>query len=56
MGFNTFLCFASPQPPASLKYPMYKGCIEFSSFNDKVVSLYNFQKVEKVNTETPCKR
>ncbi|XP_041804417.1 laminin subunit alpha-3-like isoform X2 [Chelmon rostratus] len=43
-------------PPASLKYPMYKGCIEFSSFNDKVVSLYNFQKVEKVNTETPCKR
>ncbi|XP_045908367.1 laminin subunit alpha-3-like isoform X2 [Micropterus dolomieu] len=43
-------------PPASLKYPMYKGCIEFSSFNDKVVSLYNFQKAEKINLETPCKR
>lgn len=43
-------------PPPSLNYPMYKGCIEFSSFNDKVVSLYNFQKAEKINLETPCKR
>ncbi|GLD51077.1 laminin subunit alpha-3 isoform X4 [Lates japonicus] len=43
-------------PPNSMKYPNYKGCIEFSSFNDKVVSLYNFQKAEKVNLETPCKR
>lgn len=57
MGFiNTFLCFAFLQPPASLNYPKYKGCIEFSSFNDKVVSLYNFQKAEKINMETPCKR
>ncbi|XP_044075989.1 laminin subunit alpha-3-like isoform X2 [Siniperca chuatsi] len=43
-------------PPASLSHPKYKGCIEFSSFNDKVVSLYNFQKAEKINVETPCKR
>ncbi|XP_070830251.1 laminin subunit alpha-3-like [Chaetodon trifascialis] len=43
-------------PPPSLRYPMYKGCIEFSSFNDKVISLYNFQKAEKINIETPCKR
>uniref|UniRef100_A0A671YXW3 Laminin subunit alpha 3 n=1 Tax=Sparus aurata TaxID=8175 RepID=A0A671YXW3_SPAAU len=43
-------------PPDSLNYPMYKGCIEFSSFNDKVVSLYNFKKAEKINSETPCKR
>ncbi|XP_018532089.1 laminin subunit alpha-3 isoform X4 [Lates calcarifer] len=43
-------------PPNSMKYPNYKGCIEFSSFNDKVISLYNFQKAEKVNLETPCKR
>ncbi|XP_062285798.1 laminin subunit alpha-3-like isoform X1 [Scomber scombrus] len=43
-------------PPSSLNYPKYKGCIEFSSFNDKVVSLYNFQKAENVNKETPCKR
>ncbi len=57
MGFiNTFLCFAPPQPPRSLNYPKYKGCIEFSSFNDKVVSLYNFQKAENINSEAPCKR
>ncbi|XP_039999564.1 laminin subunit alpha-3-like isoform X2 [Xiphias gladius] len=43
-------------PPASLSYPNYKGCIEFSSFNDKVISLYNFQRAEKINLETPCKR
>lgn len=43
-------------PPASLNFPKYKGCIEFSSFNNKVVSLYNFQKAEKINLETPCKR
>uniref|UniRef100_A0A665UIN3 Laminin subunit alpha 3 n=1 Tax=Echeneis naucrates TaxID=173247 RepID=A0A665UIN3_ECHNA len=43
-------------PPASLNYPGYRGCIEFSSFNDKIVSLYNFQSAEKVNIESPCKR
>ncbi|XP_044224545.1 laminin subunit alpha-3-like isoform X2 [Thunnus albacares] len=43
-------------PPSPLNYPKYKGCIEFSSFNDKVVSLYNFQKAEKINLESPCKR
>ncbi|KAM7379372.1 hypothetical protein PAMP_004930 [Pampus punctatissimus] len=43
-------------PPNSLNYPNYKGCIEFSSFNDKVVSLYNFHKAEKINLETPCRR
>ncbi|XP_040910690.1 laminin subunit alpha-3-like isoform X2 [Toxotes jaculatrix] len=43
-------------PPASLDYPKYKGCIEFSSFNDKVISLYNFKQAEKINLETPCKR
>uniref|UniRef100_A0A671YSI5 Laminin subunit alpha 3 n=1 Tax=Sparus aurata TaxID=8175 RepID=A0A671YSI5_SPAAU len=36
-------------PPDSLNYPMYKGCIEFSSFNDKVVSLYNFKKANGLN-------
>ncbi|XP_073347774.1 laminin subunit alpha-3-like [Pagrus major] len=43
-------------PPPSLRYPMYKGCIELSSFNDKGISLYNFKKAEKINVETPCKR
>lgn len=53
---KAFYFFASLQPPRPLNYPMYKGCIEFSSVNDKVVSLYNFQKAEKVNSVTPCKR
>ncbi|XP_037643626.1 laminin subunit alpha-3-like isoform X2 [Sebastes umbrosus] len=43
-------------PPAPLKFPKYKGCIEFSYLNDKVVSLYNFKKAERINVETPCKR
>ncbi|XP_069013512.1 laminin subunit alpha-3-like isoform X1 [Embiotoca jacksoni] len=47
---------ASFTPPTSLNFPKYKGCIEFSSFNDKVLSLYNFQRAEKINLETPCKR
>lgn len=51
-----FSLFASPQPPKSLNLPMYKGCIEFSSFNDKVISLYNFLNAEKINLQTPCKR
>ncbi|RVE61913.1 hypothetical protein OJAV_G00175350 [Oryzias javanicus] len=43
-------------PPVSLKLPKYHGCIELISFNNKVMSLYNFQKAEKVNPEIPCKR
>ncbi|MEQ2239068.1 hypothetical protein ILYODFUR_000794, partial [Ilyodon furcidens] len=43
-------------PPASMALPKYTGCIEFSSFNSKAVSLYNFQKAEKINVNTPCKR
>ncbi|KAM3604519.1 uncharacterized protein V6R79_012395 [Siganus canaliculatus] len=43
-------------PPPSLDFPGYKGCIEFSSFNDKGVSLYNFHKAEKINPNLPCKR
>ncbi|KAM4728827.1 laminin subunit alpha-3-like isoform 2-T2 [Anableps anableps] len=43
-------------PPPSMTLPKYIGCIEFSTFNSKAVSLYNFQKAEKVNVNTPCKR
>ncbi|TNN66295.1 Laminin subunit alpha-3 [Liparis tanakae] len=42
--------------PASLDFPKYKGCIEFFSVNDKIVSLYNFEKAEKINEKVPCKR
>ncbi|XP_055084301.1 laminin subunit alpha-3-like isoform X1 [Periophthalmus magnuspinnatus] len=43
-------------PPASLSSPKYTGCIEFGSFNDKAISLYNFQTAYNVNPTTPCKR
>ncbi|XP_061878635.1 laminin subunit alpha-3-like isoform X1 [Entelurus aequoreus] len=43
-------------PPNSLKLPKYKGCIELVSFNDKVVSLYNFKQIENINPQPPCKR
>ncbi|KAK9979950.1 hypothetical protein ABG768_013353 [Culter alburnus] len=43
-------------PPASLNYGKYKGCIEFSTFNDKYISLYNFKNAVNINLETPCKR
>ncbi|XP_041914213.1 laminin subunit alpha-3-like isoform X1 [Alosa sapidissima] len=42
-------------PPASLNYPKYKGCIELSTFNERFVSLYNFQKAVNIE-DTPCKR
>ncbi|XP_036376163.1 laminin subunit alpha-3-like [Megalops cyprinoides] len=44
------------QPPESLRYPMYKGCIEFYTFNDQFISLYNFQNAAGVNKQKPCKR
>nr|XP_696031.6 laminin subunit alpha-3 [Danio rerio] len=43
-------------PPASLNYGKYKGCIEFSTFNEKFLSLYNFKNAVNINLETPCKR
>uniref|UniRef100_A0A3B3VJF9 Si:ch211-241e1.3 n=1 Tax=Poecilia latipinna TaxID=48699 RepID=A0A3B3VJF9_9TELE len=42
-------------PPLSMRLPKYTGCIEFSTFNRKAVSLYNFQKAERINVQTPCK-
>nr|XP_054596449.1 laminin subunit alpha-3 isoform X2 [Nothobranchius furzeri] len=47
---------ANFNPPASMRYPNYTGCIEFFSFNDKILGLYNFQSVENVNKVSPCKR
>ncbi|XP_058487895.1 laminin subunit alpha-3-like isoform X2 [Solea solea] len=43
-------------PPASLNYPKYKGCIEFFSVNDKVVSLYNFVQIKDIDKTAACKR
>ncbi|TRY72927.1 hypothetical protein DNTS_011401, partial [Danionella cerebrum] len=43
-------------PPGSLGDGKYQGCIEFSNFNDKFQSLYNFKKAVNINLETPCRR
>ncbi|XP_055074065.2 laminin subunit alpha-3 isoform X1 [Misgurnus anguillicaudatus] len=44
------------KPPISLNIGKYKGCIEFSTFNEKFISLYNFKNAVNINLETPCKR
>ncbi|KAI7810207.1 putative laminin subunit alpha-3, partial [Triplophysa rosa] len=44
------------KPPTSLNYGKYKGCIEFSTFNEKFISLYNFKNAVNINLESPCKR
>ncbi|XP_054836339.1 laminin subunit alpha-5 [Eublepharis macularius] len=45
-------------PPAPLRYPNYRGCIELDSLNEEVVSLYNFQRTFHLDTtaEKPCTR
>ncbi|KAG9334345.1 hypothetical protein JZ751_008231 [Albula glossodonta] len=43
-------------PPDSLRHAGYTGCIEFSSFNNKFMSLYNFRNAININKKDPCKR
>ncbi|KAE8602657.1 hypothetical protein XENTR_v10014075 [Xenopus tropicalis] len=46
------------QLPASLDLPGFVGCLELSTVNDDVVSLYNFKNIYNLNTATapPCAR
>lgn len=46
------------QPPPQLALPNFKGCIELDTLNEDVLSLYNFEKIFKLNTtvEKPCGR
>uniref|UniRef100_A0A8D0C8K4 Laminin subunit alpha 3 n=1 Tax=Salvator merianae TaxID=96440 RepID=A0A8D0C8K4_SALMN len=46
------------KPPRVLEYPNYKGCIELDSLNERVISLYNFKRSFKLNTNEvqPCRR
>ena len=46
------------QPPPTLRYPNYRGCLELDTLNEEVVSLYNFQRTFQVDTTTekPCAR
>ncbi|KAJ8278107.1 hypothetical protein GJAV_G00083890 [Gymnothorax javanicus] len=43
-------------PPALHDHKMYTGCIEFSSFNNQFISLYNFKNASNINRKSPCGR
>ncbi|XP_048452171.1 laminin subunit alpha-3-like [Rhincodon typus] len=45
-------------PPVALRYPKYKGCIELGVLNEKLISLYNFERTFNINTteDRPCER
>ncbi|XP_050951313.1 laminin subunit alpha-3 isoform X2 [Labeo rohita] len=44
------------KPPEELRYPGYKGCIEFSMLNDRILGLYNFQRATNVTKNDMCQR
>ncbi|KAK9967620.1 hypothetical protein ABG768_002006 [Culter alburnus] len=43
-------------PPAELQYPGFKGCIEFSTLNDHILGLYNFQHAVNITKNDSCLR
>uniref|UniRef100_I3MWP1 Laminin subunit alpha-5 n=1 Tax=Ictidomys tridecemlineatus TaxID=43179 RepID=I3MWP1_ICTTR len=45
-------------PPAPLRFPGYRGCIEMDTLNEEVISLYNFERTFLLNTavDKPCAR
>ncbi|KAK7126755.1 hypothetical protein R3I94_018067 [Phoxinus phoxinus] len=43
-------------PPAELRYPGFKGCIEFSTLNDHILGLYNFQRAVDITKNDLCRR
>lgn len=55
--FLIFILFVF-QPPAPLALPYFKGCIEFDTLNEEVLSLYNFENIFNLNTtvDKPCGR
>ncbi|XP_059425928.1 laminin subunit alpha-3-like [Carassius carassius] len=44
------------EPPKELRYPGYKGCIEFSTLNDRILGLYNFQRAINIMKTDMCQR
>ncbi|XP_052447159.1 laminin subunit alpha-3 [Carassius gibelio] len=44
------------EPPRELRYPGYKGCIEFSTLNDCILGLYNFQRAINITKTDKCQR
>lgn len=45
-------------PPAPLRFPGYRGCIEMDTLNEEVASLYNFESTFQLDTavDKPCAR
>ncbi|XP_051979635.1 laminin subunit alpha-3 isoform X2 [Xyrauchen texanus] len=43
-------------PPEELRYPGYKGCIEFSTLNDHILGLFNFQRAVNITKNNICLR
>ncbi|XP_058615588.1 laminin subunit alpha-3 isoform X2 [Onychostoma macrolepis] len=44
------------EPPEEIRYPGYKGCIEFSTLNDHILGLYNFQRAMNITKTDMCQR
>ncbi|KAL6469402.1 hypothetical protein MHYP_G00229260 [Metynnis hypsauchen] len=43
-------------PPKELKYPKFRGCIEFSTLNEHILGLYNFQNAVNIRNTDRCLR
>uniref|UniRef100_W5LF91 Laminin, alpha 3 n=1 Tax=Astyanax mexicanus TaxID=7994 RepID=W5LF91_ASTMX len=43
-------------PPKELQYPGFTGCIEFSTLNEYILGLYNFQKAVNIKNTDRCLR
>uniref|UniRef100_A0A8C9VML2 Laminin subunit alpha 3 n=1 Tax=Scleropages formosus TaxID=113540 RepID=A0A8C9VML2_SCLFO len=51
---NMFVLYlGNKNPPTPLKLSKYEGCIELATFNERFISLYNFQKAVNVNKVLP---
>ncbi|XP_067271911.1 laminin subunit alpha-3 [Pseudorasbora parva] len=43
-------------PPVELQYPGFKGCIEFTTLNDHILSLFNFRRAVNIKKNDVCRR
>ncbi|XP_030646957.1 laminin subunit alpha-3 [Chanos chanos] len=43
-------------PPEEINLPPYRGCIEFSTFNDQILGLYNFKQAVNITDKDKCLR
>ncbi|KAI5626541.1 laminin subunit alpha-3-like, partial [Silurus asotus] len=43
-------------PPPELQYPKFKGCIEFNTLNEHILSMYNFQNAVNIKNTDRCLR